>query len=156
MIKILLIILSLSAPLVAQTQISPKVIQSFPPHIIFKIDKVTSKVKLTEDQQMKFGQELSKKDSLANIALGKEKITNNLKRAYNTNLNFLKSILSQEQLDLYMLQYDKKNRFLLALKSAKELQLDAKQIEQIRIQNNIAAKIPKKIPPKKWHFMLKN
>ena len=152
MIKILLLILSLYAPLVGQAQISPKVIQSFPAHIIFKIDKVASKVKLTVDQQMKIGQQLSKNDSIANITLGKEDTTNNLKSEYITTVNFLKSILSQEQLEIYMSQVDKKNRLLLALKSAKELQLDAKQIEQIRIQNNIVATMPKNNTKQKMVF----
>ncbi len=152
MTKILLLFLSLYAPLVAQAQIKPKVIQSFPAYILFKINNVTSKVKLTEDQQMKFGRELLKKDSLANLALGKEEITINSKRAYNNNLNFLKSILSQEQLDVYMSQLDKKNRLLLALKSAKELQLEDKQIEQIRFQNSISATMPQKNTKQKMLF----
>lgn len=142
MIKILLFILSLYAPLVGEAQISRKVIQSFPAHIISKINEVTSKVKLTEEQQMKFGQQLSKNDNIANITLGKEDSTNNLKNEYITNVNFLKPILSPEQLEDYMSQVDKKNRLLLALKSSKELQLDVKQIEQIRIQNTIGDAIP--------------
>ena len=104
---------------------------------------------------MKIGQQLSKNDSIANITLGKEDTTNNLKSEYITTVNFLKSILSQEQLEIYMSQVDKKNRLLLALKSAKELQLDAKQIEQIRIQNNIVATMPKNNTKQKSKDFLK-
>jgi hypothetical protein len=115
----------LCVSLVSQAQITPKVIQRFPAHIIYKIDEVASKIKLTEDQQIQIGNQLTIKDSIANVLKRKDGAVINLKSYYTINKETLKSILSQKELEDYLSQVDKKNRFLLALKSAKELQLDA-------------------------------
>lgn len=142
--KKILFIFCLCTSLMSQAQISPKVMQSFPAHIIYKIDEVASKIKLTEDQQIKIGNRLVKRDSIANALIRKGTAVTNLKSYYTIYTSFLKPILSQEELEDYSYQIDKNNRFLLALKSAKELQLDSKQIEQIRIQNKLLDTIPQK------------
>ena len=142
----------LCVSLVSQAQITPKVMQRFPAYIIYKIDEVASKIKLTEDQQIQIGNQLTIKDSIANVLKRKDGAVINLKSYYTINKETLKSILSQKELEDYLSQVDKKNRFLLALKSAKELQLDAKQIELIRIQNDLSATMPNDNTKKRMIF----
>jgi hypothetical protein len=116
-------------------QIPIKVKQSFPAHITYKIKDIATKIKLTEEQQMQIGKRLVKKDSLANVHIRRTDTLINLKDYYTVDKAVLVSILSQEELDDYLSQADDKNRFLLAIKSAKKLQLNPKQVEEIRSQN---------------------
>lgn len=133
----LLLLLCLYAPFVCFSQITLKVTQSFPAHIIYKINKVASKIKLNEEQQMKIGLQLVKIDSIATATLHRGDDINSIKRDNISYMDVLKTILTPEELENYLSQIDKKNRFLIALKWSKKLQLNSNQIEQIRLQNNI-------------------
>ena len=124
-------------------QIHIKVNQRFQAHITYKISEIASKIKLTEEQQMQIGKRLTKKDSLANVHIRRTDTVINLKDYYTIDKSLLVSILSQEELDDYESQVNDKNRFLLAIKSAKQLQLNTKQLEQIRFQNDLLSKTPK-------------
>jgi hypothetical protein len=124
-------------------QIHIKVNQRFQAHITYKISEIASKIKLTEEQQMQIGKRLTKKDSLANVHIRRTDTVINLKDYYTIDKQLLVSILSQEELDDYESQVNDKNRFLLAIKSAKQLQLNTKQLEQIRFQNDLLSKSPK-------------
>lgn len=137
MIKTLLILLSLCFPVFTQAQISPKVIKSYPAHIIARIYEVASKMELSEEQQLKIGEKLFKSDSLANVNLAKGEAVSKIKKYYPSPKKFLIGILSQEELEPYLFELDNKNRFLLALKSSKQLQLDPKQITSIRKQDKL-------------------
>jgi hypothetical protein len=135
--KKILISLCLLTAFVSKAQLTTKVKQRFPAHILFKIDEVSKKIILTEEQQMQIGKRLTRKDSLANVYIHRTDTIIKLKDYYTIYKGMLKTIITPEQLDDYLSQMDKSNRFLLALKSAKELQLNTKQIEQIRLKNNI-------------------
>ncbi len=124
-------------------QIHIKVNQRFQAHITYKISEIASKIKLTEEQQMQIGKRLTKKDSLANVHIRRTDTVIHLKDYYTIDKSLLVTILSQEELDDYESQVNDKNRFLLAIKSAKQLQLNTKQLEQIRFQNDLLSKTPK-------------
>lgn len=140
--KKILLSLCLCFSLLAYSQLTTTVKQSFPAHILYRIDGVASKILLTEEQQLKIGKRLSRKDSLANVYIRRTDTVIELKKFYSENIyvGMLKPILTQEQLDDYLFQIEKNNRFLLAIKSAKELELNSKQVEQIQIQNNFLNK----------------
>lgn len=130
------LVLLLCLPFISQAQMSSNLSKKFPAHIIYAIDDVVSKVKLTEDQQIKIGLKLFTSDSLANISLNKGEGIEKLKSYYTVDTNFLKSILSATELDSYGYQINKENRFLAALNFASELKLDPTQISKIRHQND--------------------
>jgi len=131
-----LLLVILCIPVISRAQISQNVTKQFPAHIVLKIDDVNSKINLSEDKQIRLGKKLFTADSLANISLTKGESVSKLK-SYNTvDIAFLKPILSPEELDIYAYEINKDNRFLVALKFAKELKLDAKQISDIRKQND--------------------
>lgn len=132
--KVLLTILF--CPVLSQAQVSPKVIKQFPAHIIYKIDDVVSKVNIAEDKQIKIGQKLISVDSLATIALANGETVDKLKSYYTIDIPFLKSILSEKELDHYGYELNKDNRFLTALNFATELKLTPTQIREIREQND--------------------
>ena len=133
--KVFLLIVAITST--TQAQITSKVIQSFPAHIIYKIDEVASRVKLTEDQQMKIGASLSKNDSLANVSLRKGDSISYLKKYYTINKTLLKKILSTDELEDFQSQKLIKNRFLIALNSDSILKLSPTQIDAIRRENNV-------------------
>lgn len=130
------LILLLCLPFISQAQLSSNLSKKFPAHIIYAIDAVASKVKLTEDQQIKIGLKLFTMDSLANISLKKGEAIEKLNSYYTVDTNFLKSILSASELDSYGYEINKDNRFLAALNFASELKLDPTQISKIRHQND--------------------
>ncbi|WP_159086020.1 hypothetical protein [Flavobacterium faecale] len=118
-------------------QLSPKVIKKFPASMLNKIYDISTKTVLTEDQQFKIGNKLIANDSLANLSVAKGEPIANLKNYYPTTQKLLTGILSDEQLDAYQYKLDNKNRFLLALKSAKKLELTTQQIIAIRAHNQL-------------------
>lgn len=132
-----IIFLLLATTTVCQAQITSKVIQSFPAHIIYKIDEVASRIKLTEDQQMKIGASLTQNDSLANVYMHNGDSISYLKKYYTIDKKILNKILSKDELEDFQSQKIKKNRFLIALKSASILKLSPTQIETIRRENNV-------------------
>ncbi|KAF2517206.1 hypothetical protein [Flavobacterium foetidum] len=128
--------LLLLMPLLSQAQLSQNLSKYFKAHIILKIDEVNSKVNLSEDQQFKIGQKLLIADSLANINLTKNLNLINLRSYYTIDTDFLKPILSPEELDRYGYALNKDNRYLVALQFAMELNLAPSQIIAIRKQND--------------------
>jgi hypothetical protein len=137
MIKTLLILLCLCFPVFTQAQISPKVIKSYPAHVVARIYDVASKIELSEEQQLKIGKKLFESDSLANVNLAKGEPVSKIKKYYPSPKKFLYGILSQEELDSYLYELDKKNRILLALKSSTLLQLEPQQALEIRKQEKL-------------------
>ena len=67
--KIFLLLLATTTSINAQ--ITPKVFKNFPAHIVYQIDQLNSKIKLTEEQQLLVGQKLTTKDSVANAQIQK-------------------------------------------------------------------------------------
>lgn len=122
---------------IMQAQIAQKVIQKYPAHIIYKINEVTSKIKLTEEQQMKIGKSLLVNDSLANVYKHIGDSINVLKKYYYADKTILKPILSADEMVDYLSQKSKSNRFLIALKAATILKLSTAQIEAVRRENNV-------------------
>lgn len=120
-----------------KAQITPKVIKSFPAHIISRIYEVASKMELSEEQQLKIGKKLFKSDSLANVNLARGEAVSKINKYYPSPKIFLTGILNQEELEPYLYELDNKNRFLLALKSSKLLQLNAQQLTAIRKQDKL-------------------
>lgn len=142
--KIEIVLLAiLCCPIIAQAQLSPNVIKQFPAHIVYQIDEVNLKLNLSEGKQIKIGQKLFASDSLANISLAKGGAVDQLKSYYTIDANFLKPILSTEELDHYGYIQNKENRFLVALEFAKDLKLEHKQISEIRKQNDSLSTVPK-------------
>lgn len=130
-------------PILSVAQISSKVAKSYPAHIVYKIDEVNSKINLSEDKQIKIGRKLYTADSLANAALAKGESIARLKSYYTIDANFLKPILSPEELDRYGYMIDKDNRFLAVLIFSTYLKLEPTQINEIRRINDSVATIPK-------------
>jgi len=130
------LVLLLCLPFISQAQLSSNLSKKFSAHIIYAINDVVSKVKLTEAQQIKIGLKLFTMDSLANISLNKGEGIEKLKSYYTVDTNFLKSILSTRELDSYGYEINKENRFLTALNFASELKLNPAQISKIRHQND--------------------
>lgn len=126
----------LCTPIISQAQVSPNVIKQFSANIVYQIDDVVSKVNLTEDKQIKIGRKLFTADSLANINLAKGEAVSMLKSYYTINTDFLKPVLSAEELDSYSYAMNKDNRFLAALKFASQLKLEPKEISEIRKEND--------------------
>lgn len=158
--KILLIAI-LCLPIISQAQVSQNISRLFPAHIVYKIDELNSKVNLSVDKQIKIGHKLYTSDSLANVALSQGKPAAQLKSYYNMDANFLKPILTPEELDTYGYETDRDNRYLTALKFATDLKLDTVQISKIRKQNDSLAGVPKmssketiRIYNKKLHSIL--
>lgn len=142
LIKVLFIAI-LSLPMISQAQVSQNLSKLFPAHIVYKIDEVNSKVNLSEDKQIKIGRKLYTADSLANVSLVKGEPVAQLKSYYNIDANFLKPILSPEELDHYGYMIDRDNRFLATLIFATQLKLEPTQISEIRKQNDSLAGVPK-------------
>lgn len=130
------LLLLLCIPILSQAQVSPNLNKKFPAHILYTIDDIVSKVKLTEDQQIKIGKKLFTADSLANISLNKGEAIAKLKSYYTIDNNFLKPLLSPEELDCYDYEINKDNRFLVALKFANKLKLNTNQLKKIREQKD--------------------
>jgi len=158
--KILLIAI-LCLPIISQAQVSQNISRLFPAHIVYKIDELNSKVNLSVDKQIKIGHKLYTSDSLANVALSQGKPAAQLKSYYNMDANFLKPILTPEELDTYGYETDKDNRYLTALKFAADIKLEPSQISKIREQNDSLAGVPKmssketiRIYNKKLHSIL--
>lgn len=129
--------------ILGQAQVSPNVIKKFPAHIVYKIDDIVSNVNLTEDKQIKIGQKLFTADSLATISLTKGEPIKQLKSYYTIDSNFLKPILSPEELDAFQYENNKENRFLVALKFASQLKLEPNEISEIRKENdNLSNTVP--------------
>lgn len=147
--------LLLLIPFLMSAQLSQNLSKYFPAHIIYKIDEVTSKVTLSEDKQFEVGQKLFSADSLANSSLSKGLAVANLKSYYTIDVNFLKPILSAEELDSYGYAINKDNRYLVALKFAQNLQLKPTQIIEIRKQNDSLSAIAK-MPLKETYQIYNN
>ncbi|MFH6991771.1 hypothetical protein [Flavobacterium sp. FlaQc-48] len=130
--------LCLFLPLSHQGQISPKTIKGFPAHVLFKIDQVTSRIKLSEEKQIKLAKKIVSMDSLATLGFTKGETVAELKKKYfNLDRKALKDLLSAEEADEYFYQIDEKNRFLVALHQAARLKLEPTQVIQIRKENAV-------------------
>ena len=114
-------------------QLSPKVTDRFPAHILTSLNDLNTRIPITEDKQIQIGQRLLANDSIANIqknTLPPEK----LKQLYTLNKALLSGVLEESQLETFLYQEDKDNRLLLALVKTQQLQLTAPQIVAIRKQ----------------------
>lgn len=131
-----LIFALLCSSTLCQAQQNQVLTQQFPTHILYKIEEVNSIVKLTEEKKVKIGQKLFTADSLATISLTKGEPIKQLKSYYTVDSNFLKPILSSEELDAFQYENNKDNRFLVALKFAPQLKLEPKEIDEIRKEND--------------------
>ena len=139
----LLLLAILCCPLISHSQISQKVSRLFPAHIIYNINEIVSKVNISEDKQIKIGRKLYTADSLANVSLGKGQPVAYLKAYYTIDVNFLKPILSLEEIDTYGYATNNDNRYLTALNFAPHLKLESIQINEIRKQNDSLSAVPK-------------
>lgn len=137
-----LILALLCSSTLCQAQQNQVLVPQFPTHILYKIEEVNSKVKLTEDKKVKIGQKLFTADSLATISLTKGEPIKQLKSYYTIDSNFLKPILSPEELDAFRYENNKENRFLVALKFASQLKLETKEISEIRKENDDLTNTP--------------
>lgn len=140
--KILLLTL-LCLPIISMAQVSQNLSKLFPAHIVYKIDEINSKLKLSEGKQIKIGRKLHIADSLANVALANGIPIKDLKPYYKVDADFLMPILSPEELDYYGYQEDTDNRFLAVLIFASQLKLTHTQISTIRKANDSLTIVPK-------------
>lgn len=127
-----------------QAQVSLNVSKNYPAHIVYKIDDVLSKIKLDEEKQIKIAGKFQKMDSLANINLAQGGSVESLKYYYKIDTQFLKNILSTEELEHFAYETDKDNRFLAALNSILYTKLQTEQINKIRHLNDSLNTTPKK------------
>ncbi len=131
-----------------RAQVSQKVSMMFPAHIVYKIDEINSKLKLSEGKQIKIGRKLHTADSLANVSLANGGPITDLKSYYKVDVNFLTPILSTEELDYYGYQENTDNRFLAVLIFSSQLKLTHEQINTIRKAND-SLKVDPKMSSKK-------
>ncbi|RVT71970.1 hypothetical protein EOD40_16245 [Flavobacterium sufflavum] len=136
MIKTLLLCVCLCLTYMSQAQLSQNLSKRFPAHIVYEVENVVSKINLTEAKQIQIAEKLLEKDRLANTSLINGEAVSKLKSYYTIDANFLKPILSAEEIDDYKYLIDKDNRFLVALKFATQLKLSKTQISEIRNQND--------------------
>ncbi|WP_418262576.1 hypothetical protein [Flavobacterium faecale] len=131
-------------------QLSPKVINQFPAHIVTNLGTLNSRIALTEDKLTQIGQRMLVNDSIANTKknnLDPEK----LKQYYSLNKALLEGVLHYTELEKFLYQEDKTNRLLLALVQAPQLKLNSDQIIAIRkqiekLENSNTKKPEKRIP----------
>lgn len=150
--KTILPFLFIIATQFTMAQLSPKVTKGFPAPIVIKIYDVASKIAISEEKQIQIGKKLQANDSLANLSLSKAEPLSQLQKFYPSQKNILIGIVSNEELDAYLYEFDKKNRFLLALKSYKNLELNAKQMAEIRKQDEILDSLKIIESTKKYQF----
>lgn len=131
--KKILILICLFSIYQGYAQISPKVIARFPAHIVSNLNELNSKIVLSEESQLQLAQRLLTNDSLANVQKSNLPPAK-LKEFYVINKALLQGVLDQKELDNFLYQEDKDNRFLLALVKAQQLNLNEKQIEAIKKQ----------------------
>jgi hypothetical protein len=131
--KKILILICLCSIYQGYAQISPKVIARFPAHIVCNLNELNSKIALSEESQLQLAQRLLTNDSLANVQKSNLPPAK-LKEFYAINKALLQGVLDQKELDNFLYQEDKDNRFLLALVKAQQLKLSEKQIEAIKKQ----------------------
>ncbi len=144
MIKTLLLSICLYLPNMSQAQVSPNVSKRYPVHIVYKIDDVLSKVKLSEDKQIKIAQKSLLFDSIANASLAKGTPVKEVKNYIVIDKLFLKDILSVEEMEKYGFETNKDNRFLATLINASLLKLEPSQISKIRQLNDSLDNTPKR------------
>lgn len=144
MIKTLLLSICLYLPNMSQAQVSPSVSKRYPAHIVYKIDDVLSKVKLSEDKQIKIAQKSLLFDSIANAGLAKGAPIKEVKNYIVIDKLFLKDILSVEEMEKYGFETNKDNRFLATLINAPLLKLEPSQISKIRQLNDSLDNTPKR------------
>lgn len=144
MIKTLLLSICLYLPNMSQAQVSPSVSKRYPAHIVYKIDDVLSKVKLSEDKQIKIAQKSLLFDSIANAGLAKGAPIKEVKNYIVIDKLFLKDILSVEEMEKYGFETNKDNRFLATLINASLLKLEPSQISKIRQLNDSLDNTPKR------------
>ena len=140
-----LLLTLLFLPIVSQAQISPNVSKHYPAHIVYKIDDLITKISLDEEKQIKVAEKFRKIDSITTLSLAQGIAPDQLKANYAIDKNFLKNILSVEELEKFSYQNDKDNRFLAALINAPLLKLEPSQISQIRHLNDSLDTTPKRI-----------
>lgn len=144
-IKLIKVLLTgiLCHPILGVAQISSKVTKNYSAYIVYKLDELNSKVNLSEDKQIKIARKLFTVDSLANVNLAKGEPPAQLKSYYIIEANFLKTVLSPEELEHYGYATNRDNRYFAALNFASELKLESTQINEIRKQNDSLAGVPK-------------
>jgi len=139
-------------PILISAQVSTKLAQNYPPHIVFKIEDIVSKVNLSEDIQIKIAKKLFTKDSLVNLSLKKGESISKLKPYYLADKAILKPILSAEEYDTFEYETEKDNRFLVALQFKNILKLKDNQIAIIRKQKDDLYTKPKETKKETINF----
>lgn len=142
--KKLLLFSFVTLSLTIQAQVSLNVSKNYPAHIVYKIDDLVSKINLHERKQILIAEKFLKIDSITNASLHKGEAVTLLKSKYVIDNDFLKNILSKEELENYNYEMDKDNRFLVALKLKSNLKLNPTQISKIRQLNDSLTIFPKK------------
>ncbi|GEM_PF-2431723 len=130
-------------PILGTAQVASKIARSYPAGIVYQLEELNSKLKLSEDKQVQIVKKLYTADSLANVSLMKDGKSASLKSYYTIDNEFLRPILSPDELDRYGYFADKNNRFLAALFFSSHLKLEPKQIKEIRRLNDSVADVPK-------------
>jgi hypothetical protein len=138
--------------MLAQAQLSTKVSQNYPAHIVYKIDDLLEKIQFDEVTQIKIAQKFQKTDSLANVSLAKGLPVGEWKRQNNMDKNFLKELISKEDMERFDYLTNKDNRFLVALNEKVKLQLNTNQINRIRLLNDSIGKVSQKTTKEELQF----
>lgn len=133
----------LCLPSTSIAQVSSEIAKSYPAVMVFQLDELNSKLKLSEDKQLQIIRKLYTADSLASLSLIKNGSSSQLKAYYSIDNNFLKPILSSEELDRYGYLTDRNNRFSTALFFSSHLKLESGQIKEIRRLNDSLLGVPK-------------
>lgn len=119
-------------PLLAQAQISTKVSQNYPAHIVYKIDDLLEKMPFDEATQIKIAQKFQKTDSLANASLAQGLPVGEWKNKYTIDKDFLKELISRDDRDRFDYLTNQDNRFLAALNAGTAVKLNPEQLQKIR------------------------
>ena len=130
-------------PFLTFAQLSSKIVREYPAYVVYRLNDLNSTINLPEEKIIKIAQKLVLSDSLANESLKKGGSIAQLKLYYIIDKNFLKPILSPEELDHYGYALDNENRYLAALKFATTLNMESAQISEIRKQNDSLSRISK-------------
>ena len=114
-------------------QLSPKLTDRFPAHILYNVQELQAKIPLTDKQQIDLAARLLRNDSIANA--NKKILTPQiLKNLCSLNKNIVVNVLEEKEYNTYLYQEDKNNRLLLALVNATQLKLNAEQYAAIQKQ----------------------
>ncbi|MBD0724721.1 hypothetical protein B6A10_05975 [Flavobacterium sp. L1I52] len=131
-------------------QLSTKVVDRFPAHILHNVYELHNTIPLTESQQIQLAERLLRNDSIANA--NKKILTHEkLKHLCSLNKSTAEDVLEENQFNIFLYHEDKSNRLLLALVKATQLKLNKEQYTAIRkeltkLENPNGKKPEKRIP----------